>query len=88
MKNYVFTLQLFESTQYEHGFSTIEYRAKNIIRDIVRSYARNGRLFFNAVEVEQILHEAYSIAGLTNVSEMVKQKMWYATKENWIAEVA
>ena len=85
--NYTFTLQLFESTQYDHGFNTIEYRAKNIIRDIVRSYARNGRLFFTEQDVEKILHEAYSLAGLQNVDEMVKQKMWYATRENWIVSV-
>ena len=84
--NYTFTLQLFEGP-YEHGFDTIEYRAKNIIRDIAKQNAKRGRLFYTESEINAILLEAYSIAGLQNVTEMIKQKLWYAPKENWIVSV-
>lgn len=86
MKHYTFTLELFTGN-YTPNFDTIEYRAKNIIRDRAMEEARNGKLLFTENEMTDLLFEAYRIAGLQNTESMVNQKMWFAIKEKWIMEV-
>ena len=84
---FVFTLQLFEGG-YEPKFDSIEYTAKNIMRDTARQDARAGKLLYTEDEVKEVILNAYTIAGSKNPQEMLSQKFWFAKSERWIAQVA
>jgi hypothetical protein len=83
---FVITLQLFEGG-YEPNFGTIEYTAKNIIRDIARKDCRNGKLLYTEDEIKEIILKAYTIAGSQNPQDMLSQKLWFAKSERWVVEV-
>ena len=84
---FAFTLQLFEGG-YEPKYDSIEYTAKNIIRDIARKDCRNGKLLYTLDEVSEIILQAYTIAGSKNPQDMLSQKLWFAKSERWIVEVS
>jgi hypothetical protein len=84
---FAFTLQLFEGG-YDPKYNSIEYTAKNIMRDIAKKDARAGKLLYTWDEIEGIILNAYTTAGSANPENLLAQKCWYAKTERWVVEVA
>jgi len=86
MTKYAFTLQLF-SDQYNHKYDSIEYLAKNIIRDMAMQHANNGKLLFSLDEVQTLIMTAYSSTHQQNIEKMIDLKIHYCMKEKWVVKV-